>query len=453
MNAGGGHIETIAAASLLPPKQLLTVHYVPCNMLAEFGHNLPSMLTNYYTRQSNASVLIYAPFEEILDVVKNLTAVDVASLPYTYTLTVPAADERGREGVPMFGPVLRWTHMLGVEFLFVGARIEPPADFRKSTVAYCASRTWTQQYVLHAGVQAAYHMLRLPPLGQYEFVIKMDLDMEFLQPMDDLSARLGPCGRDARRQVLHAGGGTPTHIAKPDQCERGVGQSLEAYAKRRGWAAGSEPPAWCHEPLSYIFFTYFVGFRSSFLLSPQTQALSAFFYNDAWPVFFQSRAQEQGVYSALVCYSIPGMPDLESLHGEATLRAHSILDLSHLKGTVFLHGKKHRASKELQSNQPLAHSVRHYADPWNGVHCRVRLQRQTSRTACVFNETFGCSSGHHEHGRIWVDGGCRGLFAVGSERNERVIPCGFPTGPTGQECPRANALPFYLRLPGERIRR
>ena len=47
--------------------------------------------------------------------------------------------------------------------------VEPPSTLDASAVAFCVGRMWTQQYVLHAGVQAAYHMLRLPPLFLFCF--------------------------------------------------------------------------------------------------------------------------------------------------------------------------------------------------------------------------------------------------------------------------------------------
>jgi len=295
---GAGTIRTVALEDL-QPKQLLTVHYVPLNIMDEYLQYRYSLLQYYYTKQHNASVLIYAPHEEILGVVERFTGLPALSY-LSYSLTTQVKDEARRRGLPMFGPLMQWNHTSGVEFLFMGARIEPPATMAGDPVANCAGRTWTRQYVLHAGVQAGYHMLRLPPLKWYDFVIKMDTDMEFVKEMEDLGARLAT---SAQVQVLHTAL-LPSSSAD-DSCQREVGSQLEVYTRRQPHTrAGNvdHVPWWCREPIGYIFWTNFVGFRTSFLLAPATQALSAFYYNEAWKVYFRSRAQEQGVYIALVCH-------------------------------------------------------------------------------------------------------------------------------------------------------
>jgi len=334
----------LVALEALRPKQLLTVHYTPANIVDEYLVQLPSMLDHYYARQRNASVMVFAPHNEIAEVVERLTSIippsSASRLSYNVT------DEGGRGGQPMFGPLLRWTHgRTGVEFLFQGARVEPPSTLDASAVAFCVGRMWTQQYVLHAGVQAAYHMLRLPPLFLFDFVIKMDTDMTFLADMEDLGARLAAA---AHVQVMHTLLLPASKAA--DNCQRGVGSHLELFQRREQRAGGRQqsrraPPWWCREPIGYIFYTNFVGFRTRFLLAPATQALSAYYYNEAWRVFFQSRAQEQGIYTALVCHSLHNNDEMymADLGKPPASNESWLLDLSSLRGTTFRHGQKRRS--------------------------------------------------------------------------------------------------------------
>ena len=336
------------ALDYLQPKQLLTIHYMTSNLVGEYLKNRPSMLQHYYTKQHNASVLIYAPYEEIVDVVERITL--LPAMQRSYNLTTRVSDEHGRRGLAMFGPLMQWKHSSGVEFLFMGARVEPPSNLDNNTVAHCSGRTWSRQYVLHAGVQAGYHMLRLPPLKWYDFIIKMDTDIAFIKDMEDLGARLAT---SAHVQVMHTSL-VRTH-GGPDSCDRGVGSLLEVYMRRHADAPArtggviQDLPWWCREPMGYVFYGNFVGFRTSFLLAPATQALSAFFYNQAWKVYFESRGIDQSVYMALVCNSLY-MPDIaRPPHNNSW-----VLNMHHLRDTVFSHGNKRR---NFRSAQP---SMRNY---------------------------------------------------------------------------------------------
>ena len=316
---------------MLQRRLLATIHYIPTNMVDEYQTNLDSFVTNYYSKQENHSVLIFAPAGEIGAAIAAITGCDA---PFTrYKLHISVADE-GRPGEPMFGDVYKWLSPAGVEFLFVGARVEPPRDYRNTSVAHCAGRDWSYGYVLHAGVQAAFHMLRLPPLRRFDFFVKVDTDITFVRPMPDLAMLLA---RSPHVQLFH------TATQRSNDCENGVGAALERYQALHG------PPvshnAWCAERVAVRLYTNFVGFRTSFATSQTTLSLSAYLYQTEWRGYFEKRWQEQGAYVAFACQSLVA----PSLDGNSSA---AVLDLTWLRNAIFVHGgvHKHRASAELQTN-------------------------------------------------------------------------------------------------------
>ena len=331
------------------PKALLVLHFVTTHVLHEFTQNLKFQHYNFYSLLSNASVVVTAPHQKLTTVMtatvregcmwsRRASECDAIDAAIKMLDGVPRAALRVRddEGHPLlFGPAFAWTFS-GVEYLFVGVVVEPPAGWYEEMqqaglkgtspspgvplfgTATCLGKKWSFAYCMYSGAVFSYQLLYLPLLQSYTFYVKIDTDIVVRRKLPfDLGVvlRSHPNLHVAHTEMKLGQAGVG------ESCHRGIHQALTAYLNRTASSssatatvARSARHAWCGATklADAYFYGNFVAFSTAF--ARIARPLASYLYHEAWRGYFQSRWTDQPVYMALLCFAL----DVPSLFDESS---------------------------------------------------------------------------------------------------------------------------------------
>lgn len=316
--------EPIDNIDLLPPKTLLTVHVF--SNVDYMVQGFEFRRKYYYPYQSNHSVLIIVPIDALSDMLSK----------YMEMLhkkgTVPVGVNPMYKGLidsrsqVQFGPLLR-TMDGGVELFFQGIVPSLPSWYSKQKTHHisCSRRTWSLDYALYSGAVFSYHLLKLPILERYEFMLKIDSDVHFHKRIPDLGRYFRTKGTNC--VVAHS------TIHRSTDCEKDLPLALRTFSEafpQYGIPKSIQYP-WCdtNGRIRDTFYCNFVAYSTRRLLLHNTvQALSDFLYHNFSQGYFQYRWGDQATPIGFLCM-IYEMKDVA--HDDR------VCDLTYLRNTYFNH--------------------------------------------------------------------------------------------------------------------
>ena len=186
----------------------------------------------------------------------------------------------------------------------------------------CSKRTWSLDYALYSGAFWVYHLLRVERIKQYDFYIKVDLDIMVLQPIDFPSLLVNK----TNVMIAH------TSILKRfNDCERMSLRIMRDYVNL--YKISAKMSSWCSmEKLEYYFYGNFVAYNSSFMTNKDVLDFTEYLYQNRSEGYFQYRWGDQATPPLLLC--------LFSNHTSRSMKKHTnVLDLSHIRYKYFVHTK------------------------------------------------------------------------------------------------------------------
>lgn len=307
-------LNPIATADLLPKKTLLTVHMFSNPGYVRDGFRARKRL--FFRFQTDHSVLAVIPMRHFSDVVTAYTKLKIPKgLDNVYLKQVNETD-----GVK-YGPLLQWKDN-GTEVFFQGIIATPPVWYtsqKKQPHIKCHHKGWGLRYAMYSGAVFSYHIMRLPILYKYEYMLKLDVDIHFHHKMPDLSRYFKRQGQ--RCLVAHSA------MQTSDDCEKDIPLALHTFADanpRFGRPKSFQFP-WCNHNGKILkhFYGNFVAYNTErLLLDPAVQAMSAFFYHNFSQGFFKYRWGDQAPPIAFLCMA----HRIESITDD-----YRICDLSYLR--------------------------------------------------------------------------------------------------------------------------
>ena len=311
-------IEPIANVDTLQKKTLLTVNMFSNPGYVRDGFRARKRL--FFPYQSDHSVLAVIPMRHFSDVIAVYTKLTLPkTLDQVYTKLIEETD-----GVK-YGPLLRWIQD-GTEVFFQGIIATPPSWYysqKKTPHIKCHHKGWGLRYAMYSGAVFSYHILKLPILYKYEYMLKLDVDIHFHHKMPDL-------GRFFRRKgqrclVAHSA------MQTSDDCEKEVPLALQLFAKQHpqhGQPKSFGHP-WCNHRghiLKKFYGNFVVYSTERLLLHPTVQAMSSFFYHNFSQGFFQYRWGDQAPPIAFLCM----LYEIENITND-----YRICDISYLRDRDF----------------------------------------------------------------------------------------------------------------------
>lgn len=321
-------------------RQLLVATFLTSGYLQEYLKNWQRLHENLYTTLSNGSVLIAAPHASLPAIMAATTRRGCAWAgalnrePSDLCEARMAAAAAAHVASPMlrlddaghallFGPSFEWD-LGGVEYLFVGFVVEPPVHWldslggpKASAAASCAVNgrvhTYSYNYCMYSGAVYSYQLLKLPLLGRYAFLLKVDSDIVFHRRLTfDLGGYLV---KERERTtpplaIAHTGLVHEPHAGV--NCQRGIHAALHAFVRgetarheraHSPMVARSGRHSWCSDEGLSSFYLYgnFVAFATAFVRAPRVQALATYLYHEAWQGYFVFRWTDQAANMAFMC--------------------------------------------------------------------------------------------------------------------------------------------------------
>lgn len=157
-----------------------------------------------------------------------------------------------------------------------------------------------------------------------------------------------------------------TGLIASRECERGILQAVRRFRESPASGLPSPPPrmsAWCEaRKLRTAFFGNFVIYKTAFMTSVPVLRLSHHLYEEHGEGYFGTRWGDQASPPAYVCHGL-APSDGDGYNASAQMQDDPrLLDLSTLRGSVFVHGKDGRKRpSHLYSPYPTWFAGRHDA--------------------------------------------------------------------------------------------
>lgn len=298
----------------LAPKRTLTVQFVSKERVKEFLQSWPSHEDHFFAHMQNVSLLYAYPHVDAEYMQEHVAAaLDwtlVESITHFHTFT--------------HSRLLRYTTPKGLEVFMQSIIVHLPSYFlSKPVVPTCVDRKFSLQYALYSGSVWVYQLLHLPLLSRYDFLIKIDTDIDVLKPMPDVGAIMQERGCKAMHSAFQSS----------TTCEDGSVPAMKSFLKsNKDVHAASFQYPWCSTGTRppRIFHGNFVGFSTRMLQAPAVQRLSTFLYEEWADGYFPHRWGDQASYMLYTCMALD-VPDIYAPNPE-------ICDLSDLRhGKYFKH--------------------------------------------------------------------------------------------------------------------
>ena len=289
---------------------LLIVQFVTLGKSLQFWLNLRQNREHHFlAQQSNASLLIAFPFHQrhrILRAFGVLQSYDHLFLRNGVQFT---------ELIPLKN---------GLKGFLQGIRTTLPDRFvDKPMVPKCAGKEWSLAYSMYSGAVFSYHIMQLPILSKFKFMLKLDVDIVFINKMPDIA------------DILATKGCAIAHSALKDvnSCERGVIQALKSWSNSRNESLHLDSEMCSEGRLKRKFYGNFVAFSTEFIRSSILQDLSAYLFHEQSRGYFEYRWGDQGPFAGYACL-------LTNTNITANLSNRVFCDMQYLRGSFFVHSKK-----------------------------------------------------------------------------------------------------------------
>ena len=271
----------------LPCKRLLRVTFVSSERLNEFHEYWRSQEERFEKFQSNHSVVIaYPHLDEI--VLNNITEHNALIPNGVFQHAHPF----------LHGPLHRYLSRVGTEIFFQGVIVHLPGYFLDNPIVpFCYDNQWPLKYAMYSGSVYSYQMIHMPLLQKYDYYLKMDTDIEFLQDHDvDIGLTMQSAGCLIGHTAIHA----------TTDCSTSNTNALLSFAARENLQPLSINTNWCNphirtDKTSYIFYGNFVAYSTKLLLSPTILRLSAYLYEEWEDGYFPHRWTDQASFILYVC--------------------------------------------------------------------------------------------------------------------------------------------------------
>ena len=156
----------------------------------------------------------------------------------------------------------------------------------------CANKRWSMGYVLFSGAVFSSKLLLHPILRGYDYFVKMDLDIRFLQPIPAPSIF----------QSMHEQGCMWMHSqysSRKEDCGLDGPEAVEAWAAEHQTVPASFGRKWW-KSLDY-FYGNFVGGWLGWVRSVENRQLATYLYeNERHPGYFQHRWGDQPPFAKML---------------------------------------------------------------------------------------------------------------------------------------------------------
>jgi hypothetical protein len=302
--------------TVLPSKRLLVVQFVSSEKISEFNQYWESHEKKFMLSLQNAPLLLSCPSIDASLIIKEIVEFHDWQLTGEFKHNHPFAH----------GALFRFKTPAYVEVFFQPLVVTLPRyHMNKPVIPTCRNRTWSLSYAMYSGAVFSYHLIHLPLVKKYDYFLKVDTDIEFLQEMpfdigEDLSTRGCLIGHSA--------------ITGSNDCEDNNLSALLAATR----ALGLNPPkslgySWCNENNaerkgSVVLYGNFAAFSTKLILHDDILQISEYMYEEYEKGYFVYRWGDQGPFIMYACH----MLDLPDLRNNA-----QVCDYSKLRNSVFSH--------------------------------------------------------------------------------------------------------------------
>ena len=196
----------------------------------------------------------------------------------------------------------------------------------------CFGQSWSMGYILFSGAVFSSKIVLHPILRGYDYFIKMDLDIRFLQPAPAPSLFHSMHNQSCVWMHSH-------YSTRQEDCGLDAGEAVEAWAAEHNTSPASHNTTWW-KSLDY-FYGNFVGGWLGWVRSVENRQLATYLYeNERHPGYFQHRWTDQppfakmlGMWFSVADKDVRGQP-----RPTAEQQTHSqVCDFSALREGVILH--------------------------------------------------------------------------------------------------------------------
>ena len=329
-------METIASIepiSYLEMDKANTIHHAVVNILGcrEIRCNLSESLIDLLTNFDALDNFLLSPaqltyvflydFPNMPETSKDLESFFRLSLKWS-RITPIKLEEQWEEQLHTVG---EWKSIRGTRILTKGRRFELPQYIQREPELLnnpnwlgCVGIRRSVSYNLYSGAVFSHHIFSEPILDEFDYVLKVDLDILFSKiiPFSPTSLM-----RDKDCVFMHS----EIKVDKSD-CNAGVVQAARDFAEILGGSLSSLGYEWCAVP--HYFYGNFLGFNMAFYSSPKQQYFSRWLYECVEDGYFRYRWGDQAPLSMYLCLA-RDIPDIKNNS--------DICSLESWRGTIFQH--------------------------------------------------------------------------------------------------------------------
>lgn len=305
----------------LQKKRTLVLQFISIEKIAQFNRFWPSKERHLFNSMTNLSVYITFPHIDAPEVARSM----IKEHKWVYL---------GKHiHAHMFaqGDIVEYVTPYGTQMFlqavivhlpryFLNLRPAPPINAR------CGKQrpAWPLSYAMYSGAVFSYHLLQLPLLRLYDYVLKVDADIGFKQDMPyDIGTQM------ERRGCIIA----HTSIYKSTLCEADSTVALSQYLSKSNRTLSRVNKRWCsylNNRVRYYFYGNFIGLKTSFIHAHDVVKLAEYLYEEWDRGYFLHRWGDQAPFTMYLCLMA---------NSNAKIHNSSLLcDFSLLRHKVFEHG-------------------------------------------------------------------------------------------------------------------
>lgn len=314
----------------LPVKRTLIAHFLSVEKLGHFNMFWASKENQFYSVMKNHSVVVFFPHIDADIVARNITIRHqwVFQGHYRHDHAFLQGTLQ-RYKTPHQTEVFLQSIIVHLPRYYLNLRPAPP--MRCGSVRLPA---WSLSYAMYSGAVFSYHMMQLPLLKLYDYVLKLDSDIGFLQKAP---ADIGAVMQKQQCIVAH------TSIIMSTTCEAESVPAIAQFAQKQNLTIASINRKWCNGSImgrtgrvGSIFYGNFLAFSTSYLLDQKVVALAKFLYEDWDRGYFLHRWGDQAPFTLYVCLNA----NIFNLKNSSL-----VCNLKSWRHTIFEHGPRQRVRK------------------------------------------------------------------------------------------------------------
>lgn len=209
-----------------------------------------------------------------------------------------------------------WLSTRGTRILVKGRLFELPLYIQREPEVLqdplwlgCNGHRRSVSYNLYSGAVFSHHIFSEPLLDEFDYVFKVDLDIQFLKLIPFPPSLLM---RNKDCLFLHS-----SIDNGKSNCNQGVVEAAKAFSNIIRMSSNSFGFEWCDVP--HYFSGNFVGYNMAFLSSPKQQYFSRWLYECVKDGYFRYRWGDQAPYPIYLCLwrhipDIKNSSDICSIH-------------------------------------------------------------------------------------------------------------------------------------------